>query len=114
MTVEYEWQEVDPGPGQFRFEDPGDELVGLLVRKERQVKYNVGWYVIRDDKMEDWGVLGSTQLDKLMSKVKVGDHIKISYIRSEKTAGGDMKIFQVFKGVIKKGNYPLTTRRSTE
>ena len=97
MATEPNWQEVEPGPGQFKFEHVGDQLEGVVLRKERQLKYQVGWYVIRTPELKEFGVLGSTQLDRLMGKVRPGEHIKIELTDIEEVPAGHMKHYRVYR-----------------
>lgn len=79
----------------FRFESIGDTITGLVLAKDRSVKYNVGLYEIETIEGENKRILGKTHLDRLMEKVPVGSVVRIEYVEDRDTASGVMKLFDV-------------------
>lgn len=95
VNEEANWQEIHSE--QFRFKEPGDIFIGVLLRKEKQVKYGVGWYVMRGEDMKEYGILGSIQLDRLMMTIRPGERVRMVYDSQEDVPGGKVKIFRVYR-----------------
>lgn len=80
---------------QIKFQDPGDEVVGILLKSERQSKYNVNWYTL-ESQGEQIGILGSMQLDRLMLTVQPGDLVKIRLEGFEDVPNGKLKLYRLW------------------
>jgi len=86
---------------QLKLQNPGDEIIGVLLKKERQVKYGVMWYTI-ESQTDEVGLLGSMQLDRLMAKAEPGDLVKIRLLGFEDVPNGKLKMYQVWLNHVQK------------
>ncbi len=82
-------------------EAEGDEILGLLTRKEENVGPNNSMmYYLEDSKTHmEVGVWGATSLDISMRGVKVGEEVKIVFLGlmpSKKRIGKKFKAFKVY------------------
>lgn len=91
-----EWETVDD-PTFFKFDKVGDVLEGELVDISKSETYGFGLYTIVDAETNPHRFHGSNQLDDLMSQIKIGDYIKVSFIDTKNHPRGQMKIFTVYK-----------------
>jgi hypothetical protein len=95
-TREPEWEEV--GAMYHPWNNPGEYVEGELLLKD-EVDFEgrvVGRYTV--DTPGDGLVefLGSSQLDRMMETVKVGDYIRVTYVKNVDTRKGRlMKVFKV-------------------
>lgn len=81
----------------FRFQNPGDTLVGKLIEKgEKPIQGSpAGHYVFETEDGRHIACHGSMQLDDKMKPVNVGSIVRIEYDGDQKTANGSMKMFSV-------------------
>ena len=89
-----EWSEVE-SPNFFQFKAIGDKLTGVLLQKATSSQYGFGLYAIQNDKDEQIRFHGSSQLDDLLMGVNINDLIEVTFIDTQKTPKGEMKIFKV-------------------
>jgi len=76
----------------FKFENAGDVLSGVFSELGYSERWKKPLYTVGDKRF-----LGKTQLDRLMSKVAIGDFIEVELIDTQSTPNGNMMIFEVRK-----------------
>lgn len=81
----------------FRFENIGDKTHGKLTQIGKSKRFGFGEYTLETIDGKLVRMHGSTTLDTLMSKIIIGDVIKIELIDLVKTQPGmnDLKVFSV-------------------
>lgn len=104
-----DWQETTLAE-TWKPEEENDEIVGLLVRKEENVGPNNSrmYYLESPDTHLEVSVWGTTALDNQMSRVKIGEEVKIVYlglVASTKRAGAKYKNFKVYHREPKPSTY---------
>jgi hypothetical protein len=87
-------------PNFFQFKEIGDTIEGVLLEKANSDQYGFGLYTIQTDKDERIRFHGSAQLDDLMSVVNLNDYVSIKFIDVQKMPKGNMKLFEVLRGVL--------------
>lgn len=90
------FKEIDPG--FWTYENDGDVIEGILVKKETDVGENKSnLYSIETSPGQFSSVWGSTVLDQRMSLVVVGSKIRITYkgLGESKAGRNAPKIFKV-------------------
>jgi hypothetical protein len=80
--------------------DINDSVEGLLIDKFKSVKYDTFVYKIKTKDNKVLVLLGSTVLDKLMSKRELGHEIKITRLEDQKSQSG--RTYQFFETFHKK------------
>jgi hypothetical protein len=76
----------------YKFENVGDTLSGLYTEQGYSDRWKKPLYTVGDKRF-----LGKTQLDRLMTKVSIGDFIEIELIDTMTTPNGQMMVFEVRK-----------------
>jgi len=90
---------VEHSDGEVVKLEPGDSIDGLLVDKGVSHKYNnCGVYKLTiNGDLVPKVILGSVQLDRLMSTIDIGKEVKILFEgTTPSNKGNAMKIFKVF------------------
>lgn len=88
------WKIVEPNV--WRPENDGDFIEGVLINKNGNVGANLSNTYYVENRDGAFMVWGSTVLDNLMSVVKIGERVKITYKGLVQNARGqDTKIFKV-------------------
>lgn len=60
---------------------PKDEVIGTYLSKKENVgKYHKNIYILEKEDGSKMGVWGTTQIDRELAKVKVGDVVKLVYL----------------------------------
>lgn len=83
----------------FKFEEVGDTIKGIFVKREASSQYDNETYQIKTDEGVRV-VFGTTVLSQLMSSVDIGKVVKIIFIGrqpSTKEGQNDLKLFEVYQ-----------------
>jgi hypothetical protein len=97
MKPEFKYEKLEDG-SLFRFESIGDVFEGKFLSVGDSTKYpKMKIYEFEDADGEPIRILGSSVLDRLMARVKLGQHVKIVYAdEKDTTKGNPMKLFDVY------------------
>lgn len=89
------YEEINPS--EWKFENDGDFIEGILVQKHENVGVNKSMLYNLENSEGIKSVWGSAILDSRMSLVKIGDKVKITYKGLGEAKGGKNapKIFKV-------------------
>ena len=97
MKQEFKYQKLEDGT-LFRFENVGDSFEGKFLSVGDSTKYpKMKIYEFEDSTGEAVRILGSAVLDRLMSRIKIGQQVKIVFSDEKGTTKGNpMKLFDVY------------------
>lgn len=97
MADKNDWKKAEMAPS-WKPEKAGDEIVGLLIEIQDSVGPNNSKLYTVDNREEEMAVWGSTVLDGRMSRVKIGEEVKIVYkgLGKKKPGQNAPKLFDVF------------------
>jgi hypothetical protein len=97
MKQEFKYEKLEDGT-LFRFESVGDSFEGKFLSVGDSTKYpKMKIYEFEDADGEAVRILGSAVLDRLMSRIKIGQQIKIVFADEKGTTKGNpMKLFDVY------------------
>lgn len=89
------WKEVS-SPNFVTFTNIGDSIEGILSSKSEGSKMN--FYSIKTFDNEEKKFHGTTQLDDILQSFSLPCYVRITFVDTQDTANGTMKIFKVEKG----------------
>lgn len=97
MKPDFKYEKLEDGT-LFRFESVGDSFEGKYLSVGDSTKYpKMKIYEFEDATGEVVRILGTAVLDRNMSRVKIGQQVKIVFADEKGTTKGNpMKLFDVY------------------
>lgn len=88
---------VDLPPVAVAWIQPGRIFEGRFTKKwQDQTQYGLKWFYFLEGTKRDYVLPGTTQLDRLLTKVQISEQVRVTYLREERISGDRfMKLFRV-------------------